>query len=101
MNTRNDREASKRCYWKKVEEHRCVVCGFDLPIGYLRRRCRTCSLLETERRTGRDMALPVIAKEEEPRVDLTGRCPKCHLVLPHDGCLPTIYAYASNRRAVD
>jgi hypothetical protein len=88
-------------YARLVEQGRCVACAEKLPEGRTQRKCAPCLEQWYRKRTDLDKyELDVVVPEQRARIEVKQgeRCKKCWLLLPHDGCLPTIEQYASSRR---
>lgn len=84
---------SRLRYERLTSARKCVTCERNLPEGETRRRCESCRIL-AERRRGNQTTMG----ERRIEVAADDRCPKCHLCLPHAGCTPSIYEFASQRR---
>jgi RNA polymerase subunit RPABC4/transcription elongation factor Spt4 len=97
------RDRSRRAL--RRAQHRCVTCGGKLAPDDERKNCQPCRTRHATynwrwmvRQDDARAARKPEPDEVEPTPTDLQRCPRCHLVLPHDKCLPTSAVHWAERR---
>lgn len=92
----------KRRYWDLKAKHRCTLCANRLPEKHPFSKCDEClGRMQVIAKGCRIRQSAKLAEPSPPPRSKVPRCPRCWLVLPHEGCLPTSHTYAQKRTAVD